>query len=165
MYNVCLFYGYGGATWSGPLANLGVILSALPNVDWTFIAEYPTWQEVAGRINRFRDPTVIIGHSYGASAALGAAKDSGREVPLVVTIDPSQWVGFFIPASWSIRSIPLSKPRNVKRAMNFYQASGIIGRQTVSGAENTLIENSSHTGIVKDSRVWNPIIKAIRELP
>ena len=79
---------------------------------------HPHWRFLAGRLAKEREtlpgPLVLVGHSYGADAALRLARKlDERNIPvdLVVTIDPVT---------------PPHVPKNVRRACNIYRAGGIL---------------------------------------
>ena len=57
---------------------------------------------------------VLVGHSFGANAALYVAAAMKGPVPLVVTIDPN-WFA------------PPAVPENAEIVLNYYQTSGVIG--------------------------------------
>lgn len=137
--NVLFSYGYGGARWSGGLDLLRHRVAKLNNVDFTKVVEYTSMSSVERLLKVFRDPTILVGHSYGVAAMIGAARKSGVKVPLIISIDPSPWISLFIPASWSIRSFGgYSKPSNVKRIHNFH-TNDFPGGVQIDGAENELV--------------------------
>lgn len=163
--NVILSYGYGGKKWSGGMDLLRHKLAKLDGVDYTSVMEYGAWKALVEQLRSFRDPTVLIGHSYGATAMLGAARHSGVQIPLLVTVDPSQWIGFLIPASWSLLSAGGNVlPGNVFRGHNFYTQGGIIGNQKVPGSTNEYVPNVSHTEIDDYWEVHDKIIALVGQV-
>ncbi len=79
---------------------------------------HPRWRFLAARIAKERDtlqgPLILVGHSYGADAALCLARkleERGVPVDLVVTIDPVA---------------PPRVPKNVRRAFNIYRDNGVF---------------------------------------
>lgn len=79
---------------------------------------HPQWRLIAGRVAKEREnnstPLVLVGHSFGADAALRLAhKLDERDLPvdLVVAIDPVS---------------PPRVPKNVRRALNIYRREGVL---------------------------------------
>lgn len=168
MLNVILLRGLAGNIYSTGLDDLARELNKLNNVDYVVVSPYTDWRQWAQRIAKWKDPTVLVGHSYGVAGICGIARTSGVQVPLLVSFDPSQY-------SWMALSLWGSGgntvPNNVGLAYNFYQDSGLIGRQVllrddmdVSKVHNTLIENTSHGNIEDIDELQVKVIKLIRDL-
>jgi hypothetical protein len=165
--NVILMRGLAGAIYSRGMDALGAKLAKLPNVDYITVEEYGSWRTIRDRIPKFKDPTVIGGHSFGANAAVrvGRELDGKVNIPLLVSVDPSQYW------SWKLLSSgPGAVSMNVKHVLNQYQTGGFIGRQTLwrESGSNYQIKNlaveDSHTGIDDNEMVHKTIIEAVKAL-
>lgn len=158
MINVVLLRGLLGHRYSRGMDSLGAKLAKLPNVDYVTVEDYTQWRRIAQMVSLWADPTVLIGHSFGANAATLIARRI-KSVPLLVAVDPSQHFSLnlmrFGPA-------PLSK--SVQQCLNFYQASGLIGRVQIGGADNIRIA-ASHVSIDDRTEVHDAVIEAVKELP
>src|SRR3990167_11281900 len=151
-FNVILARGLAGAVYSTGLDILALELRKLPQVDYVIVVQYTDWRRVGDRIKNFRDDTVLVGHSFGVTAMLGAARRaSSKFFPLAIMFDPSQWwrQSFSLWGSGG-KTVPI----NVKRVVNFYQGGGMIGRQELArddGTEheilNQLVPDTSHADI------------------
>lgn len=167
--NAILLGGLGGEYYSAGLNPLARDLGKVPGVDYVVVGSYRDWRQQVQMIGRFRDPNVLIGHSYGATAVLGIARAlSGKKrFPLIVTLDPSQWWRW----AWTLwGSGGNNVVGSVEQVLNFYQTGGVIGRQLLyrddggaNGIHNILVE-SSHTEIDDDPAIHRQIIGAIRNV-
>lgn len=148
--NVVLMRGLAGNVYSRGMDALGAKLAKLPGVDYVSVEDYGSFASIEKRIMRYRDPTILIGHSFGANAAtiIGEELQYVVNIPLIITFDPSQhW-------SWRLfQSGPSYLFSNTARAVNFYQPGGLIGDQKLFRAQgsttdivNKLIA-TSHTEI------------------
>lgn len=165
--NVVLMRGLAGNIYSRGVDALGSKLAKLKNVDYITVEDYGSWRSIRDRITKFKDPTVIGGHSFGANAAtiIGTELDGRVNIPLLVSIDPSPFW------SWSLRqSGPDAVSMNVKSVLNQYQNNGLIGRQklwrplgTATGIKNLAVE-STHTEIDDLPLVHDAIIAAVKSL-
>lgn len=124
--NLVLMRGLLGKTYSRGMDALAAKAAKLPNVDYVTVEDYGSWRSIRDRIVRYKDRTVLGGHSFGAVAATMIARDLMGTVtfPLLLTVDPSQhW-------SWLLfKAGPVPIGGNVTLAMNWFQTSGLIGRQ------------------------------------
>ena len=99
----------------------------------------------------WKDQTILIGHSYGVTAALGAARRSGVFVPVMYSFDPSQWWWM----SWRLQgSGGNAVPSNIKRVVNFYQPHGAIGRQRLYRDDGHMVREVSQESVF--NFVWTP---------
>jgi len=107
---------------------------------------------------------VLIGHSMGADAALKVAvllDAHGISVPLVVCFDPTAFRLLFGPP-------PV--PKNVARALCFYQKLTPLGRgilRPASGFSGTLIQEEHpriHSHIDDDPALQQRVLDEVREL-
>ena len=158
--NVLAFGGLGGAVFSAGLKTILMRLQRIEGVDYCTYEDYASWRRWAQTLRGWRDPTVLIGHSFGVTSALAVARslrDAGRgpHLPLLVSFDPSQWW-------WCNPALMASGgngvPDTIKGVVNFYQASGPIGRQKLyresgsqAGIDNRLIAGTMH-GTIEDRR-------------
>ena len=165
--NVILMRGLAGSLYSRGLDALGSKLAKLPNVDYVTVEGYEAWRSILARIPHFKDPTVIGGHSFGINAAtkIAAALDGKVNIPLILGIDPSQYW------SWGLlQSGPSLITPNVKKVVNQYQTSGLIGRQVLRRVNGSLASiqnlpvNSSHTAIDDLDLVHKTAIEAVKAL-
>lgn len=165
--NVILMRGLMGDIYSRGMDVLGSKLAKLPNVDYVTVEGYTSWRDILARIPKFKDRTVIGGHSFGANAAtiIGSKLDGKVNIPLLVSVDPSPYW------SWGLlQSGPSAVTMNVKKVINQYQTSGLIGRQklwrplgTQTDIENIAV-SSSHTEIDDLKLVHDKIIAAVSAL-
>lgn len=162
--NVVLMRGLAGNVYSRGMDAVGAKLAKLPGVDYVTVEDYGSWRSIRDRLLRWRDPTIIGGHSFGANAATIIATQlrGKRNIPLLIGVDPSPYW------SWSLwQSGPDAIGDNVARTVNFYQLSGLIGRQELRGrgVVNIPLSASSHTTIDDDvERVHNPIIAEVMKV-
>ena len=168
--NIVILRGLGGI---GYMDNLAARCRALKKqgVDYVQIGGYDTWKTLAGQLRRFSDKSVLIGHSFGVTGVLGAARRAGLDIPLVVTFDPSQYAG----ASWPlIGSGGNVVPMNVRKVINFYQVPWMplaIGGQklyrddgSLTGVTNTRVSNTSHVGISGREDLYDITVRAILDI-
>lgn len=149
-YNVVIVRGLFGNLFSR-FKGLEENLKDIPKVDHieTFSWSQPNY--LTARLGNFKDPTIVVAHSFGVGAFLNAAKALPKvEFPLFISVDPSQYWGQHI------------LPANVKRCINFWQDAPLwfIGNQQISGAENILID-TSHVSIDDHPDVHKRIISEI----
>lgn len=147
--NVIAFGGLGGSFYSTGLKTVLMRLEGIDRVDFKAFESYTSWRQWAKTLSSWRDPSVLIGHSFGVTAALAVARSLPEtKFPLLLSFDPSQWW-------WTNSSLMTSGgngvPANVLKTINFYQRSGFIGRQTLSrtdgsqtGIENVYVEGPHH---------------------
>lgn len=149
--NVIAFGGLGGNLFSAGLKTILMRLDGVPGIDFKTYEDYTSWRKWSATLRSWRDPTVLIGHSFGVTAFLAAARGSGKAFPLAISFDPSQWW-------WSNLSLMgsggNSVPANIAKVINFYQGNGLIGRQSLervsgltTGIENKLITGTMHEAI------------------
>lgn len=85
------------------------------------------------------DRAIVIGHSFGAHAALMNTK----QAKILITLDPRWW------------STPKYRRKSGVLTHNFYQPNGLNGH-SVEYAENHFYPNEGHLSIVR-----NPYIRAV----
>lgn len=156
--NVLAFGGLGGNAFSAGLKTILMRLDGAPGVDFKAYADYSAWRTWGSALRSWSDPTVVIGHSFGVTAMLAAVRlmgDRSQRIPLAISFDASQWW-------WSNFALMASGgngvPDRIDRVVNFYQTTGLIGRQRLyreSGGErsieNRLITGTMH-GALEDRR-------------
>lgn len=164
--NVVIGRGLLGNIYSKGMDALGAKVAKIPGVDYVMVEDYTNWRSTRDRIAKWKDPTIIGGHSfYGNAATIIAESLPKVKFPLLFTVDPSPYW------SWSLwQSGPSLISPNVARALNMYQNSGLIGRQRLTrpeGDETNITNwpvNSSHTAIDDLEIVHNAIIAEIRKV-
>lgn len=117
---VFIFYGDGDATWSGGLNRLADSLRSSGCT--VYVMRYRDWPSaVADAVASFpgnASEIVLIGHSYGAGAAVKAARalrENGRGVSLLVVLDGS-WPR--VPGNFTKAApIPDPVPASVSRVL------------------------------------------------
>lgn len=155
--NVVAFGGLGGSLFSTGLKTILMRLNGVPEIDYMTFEDYTSWRHWAGTIAKWKDDTVFLGHSYGVAAMFGCIRAMGSKgpaVPLCISFDPSQWTWLSIPL-WG--SGGNAVPDRVQKVSNFYQSSGLIGRQTLqresgstAGITNFPVKGVSHGSIEDD---------------
>ena len=159
--NVVLMRGLLGWYYSRGMDELGSKLAKLENVDYVTVEDYYRWRNIRKRLNAWMQPTVLIGHSFGANAAVKIANKLRKDTPLVVTVDPSQ---FF---SVTLLSSGVEKPSNkIKKLLNFYQTRSTIGSVEIAGdqVENIEVKDANHVSIDDKRSVHERIIEEISKL-
>ncbi len=162
--NVIAFGGLGGNLFSAGLKTILMRLNGIPEIDFKTFEDYKSWPKWGASLKSWKDPTILIGHSFGVAAMFGAARAMGTagapRIPLAISFDPSQWWGWQ-PSLW--RSGGNRAPIRVEKVLNIYQHGFPIGSQkvfrddgTVWGVSNMLIQGISH-GAIEDS----PITQAL----
>jgi hypothetical protein len=169
--NVLAFGGLGGNAFSAGLKTIILRLKGVPGVDFASYEDYTSWRRWGSTLISWRDPTVLIGHSFGVTAAFAAVRtlgDRGPQFPLMIAFDPSQWW-------WSNLSLMFSGgntvPDRIASAVNNYQSSGLIGRQTLSrtdgsarGISNRLITGTIHSSIEDRADLQDDAVKRMKLL-
>jgi pimeloyl-ACP methyl ester carboxylesterase len=113
--------GLAGVVFSRGLNRLCEELASFPQVACTvrdFYEEADVTREASDAIAE-RQRLVLVGHSFGAQAALRIAAAMKGSVSLIVTIDPN-----WFPA-------PPRVPKNAEVVINYYQDVDVIGRGTL----------------------------------
>jgi hypothetical protein len=169
--NVIAFGGLGGAVFSAGLKTILMRLQRIEGIDYCTYQDYASWRRWAQTLRGWRDPTVMIGHSFGVTAALAVARSlrdagGGPRLPLLVAFDPSQW--------WWCNPVLMASggngvPDTIESVVNFYQASGPIGRQKLyrqsgsqAGIDNRPIAGTMH-GRIEDRRdLQDATVNAVR---
>ncbi len=112
---VYLFLGYGDRSWSGGLYQFAYGLRR--GGCYARVEPYRKWQSVARDIIRDHPAKlVLIGHSFGADAAVKTARalrDHGINVRVLALLDPSA-------PPLVVPGVPPPIPDNVDFAMEFY---------------------------------------------
>lgn len=152
--NVIAFGGLGGSVFSAGLKTILMRLNGIKEIDFKTYEDYGSWRRWGQTLQSWRDPTVLMGHSFGVAAMFGAARamgTKGPDIPLAISFDPSQWWGWQMGLWGSGGNVA---PDRVKEVINFYQHGLPIGYQkvfrpngTVRGISNKLIENVAHANI------------------
>ena len=166
MLNVVLLRGVAGNIFSTGLDALSLKLAKLPNVDYTVVSPYTDWNGWLKHSETWKDPTVFIGHSFGANAVTKIANLTKNKLPLLISVDPSPWPSFQL-----LQIGPMGIPSNVKKALNFYQKQNLfIHGQKLSrwdGSQDN-IENveikTVHINMDDDATVHTKIINEITKL-
>jgi pimeloyl-ACP methyl ester carboxylesterase len=110
--------GFAGAAFSRGMNQLCDDVARMPQVACTVEEHYSAAeiQPQAARAIAAGQQLVLVGHSWGAHAALNVAAAIRGSVPLLVTIDPN-----WFPT-------PPTVPPNVDVALNYYQDFDVLGR-------------------------------------
>lgn len=143
--NVVLLRGLLGNVYSRGMDSLGAKLAKLSGVDYVTVEDYTSWRSVRDRIAKWKDPTVLIGHSYGSNAVtkIAAALSPKVKIPLIVSVDPSQWFSV-----WLMQFGPSRIGENVALAINYYQQGFPIGNVKLSGSNvRNIPVNTTHIQI------------------
>lgn len=160
--NVVLMRGLLGEIYSRGMDTLGARLAKVDGVDYVTVEDYTNWRSIRNRISKWKDPTVIGGHSFGANAATVIAKalNPAIKIPLILSVDPSQFW------SWSLLQFGPSRiGSNVDTALNMYQSIDIVGRQKLSGSGVINIPiTSSHTQIDDLPLVHDQAVAAVKKV-
>lgn len=101
-------------------------------------------------VGKYLDKIIVVGHSFGAGRSIEWAGRYGKQIDLLVTLDPR-----------IIAGPPYSKPSNVRRHVNFYQERPLRG-YPVAGAQNILITKTGHTGLPYLPEVLEVLEKELR---
>ena len=159
--NVILGRGLLGNVYSRGMDVLGAKVAKIPGVDFVSVEDYTSWRSIRDRIPRYRDPTILVGHSFFANAITIIAKQLAHiKFPLLLPVDPSPYW------SWSLwQAGPSVIGTNVARTVNQYQSSGLIGRVRLSG-HNVINEpiSSTHTQIGDSELVHKVAIDEIKKV-
>lgn len=92
---------------------------------------------------------IVIGHSMGGPSAIDWCNRNSVQIDLLLTIDPRPL------------HRPYIKPKNVKRAVNFYQQSWWMPGYPVEGAENVLVQGYPHTAMPGSPGVVKALMEAL----
>lgn len=152
--------GFGGAVFSRGMSKLCDELEKLPHVtchaeDYDFEAEIVQKASAAVRAGQI---VVLVGHSWGAHAALRVAAALPAKVPLLVTIDPN-----WFPE-------PPVVPNNVSVALNYYQDYDVLGRAILTpgaGFPGQLVQSlrpEAHIMIDSSPEIHSEIIRRVRTI-
>lgn len=146
--NVIAFGGLGGNLFSAGLKTILMRLNGIKEIDFKTYDNFGSWKPWGSTLKTWRDPTVMIGHSFGVTAAFGAIRlmgDAGPKVPLVIALDASQW--------WWMQPSLIGSggnvvPPRVERCIHLYTRGGIIGNQRLVRPDgtDTRIENTLEPG-------------------
>lgn len=165
--NVILMRGLIGNVYSRGMDALGSKLAKLPGVDYVSVEDYASWRSIRDRITRYRDPTVIGGHSFGSNAATIIAEMLQPRIsfPLMLSFDPSQHFSWSLWQRGPSRIFP-----NVARVVNFYQAGGLIGDQKLIRADGSTVGiinqlvGTTHTEIDDLALLHDKAIEEVKRL-
>lgn len=169
--NVIAFGGLGGSLFSAGLKTILMRLNGVPGIDFKTFEDYKSWQKWGDTLASWKDPTVLLGHSFGVPAMFGAVRRMGKRgpvIPLAIALDPSQYV-FFQPALWS--SGGNAAPGRVDRVINYWQRAPfpMIGNQKVYredgsqwGVTNFEVPGVIHGAIDDVTAVQANVVDAIK---
>lgn len=131
------------------------------NHSWLFIAFFGNSERIAAEVRRLLSigqTPILIGHSFGANTILIVARilDAlGVKLPLVCAVDPAQ-------------QYDCSIPKNVQRALGFYELQGGLGQGVLTPKGDPRITEiltpDVHIYIDKDPAVHNRIIAEITKV-
>lgn len=149
MINVILFRGLAGNVYSTGLDVLAMDLKKIEGVDYVMVVPYTDYKMMAERLAGFKDPTVLIGHSYGVTSAIRMARMlPTTKFPALISFDPSQYV-------FDSNEVP----GNITKVLNFYQKGrwpfGIGNQrlyrnnasQQITGITNEYVSGVTHASI------------------
>lgn len=116
--NVFLATGLGDELFSDGIPDLEERLFKYrgKGIDYISTRHYSQYADVRDRLRRYRDPSVLIGHSFGWRALMLAAREAGVTVPLAICCDASQ-KGYFTLGGAAMNR----PPANVLSVDNYYQ--------------------------------------------
>lgn len=148
--NVIAFGGLGGNLFSAGLKTILMRLTGEPGIDFKTFEQYTSWKQWGATLQSWRDPTIVMGHSFGVTAMFGAVRTMGSEgpqIPLAISFDPSQWWGWQASLWGSGGNVA---PDRIAKVINFYQDSGLIGRQRIARANGSVfgIQNRQVIGVI-----------------
>lgn len=162
-FNVVLMRGLLGEVYSKGMDTLGAKLAKLPNVDYVTVEDYANWRSIRDRLTRWRDKSIIGGHSFGANAATIIAESLPKlPIPMLLSFDPSQY--------WSWRLFqkgPSFVPQSVGRVVNYYQNGFPIGYQQLRTGDNDLLNmrvETTHTEIDDIPMLHDLAIKEVQKI-
>ena len=166
MLNVVMLRGVAGNVFSTGLDALSLKLQSLPNVDYVVVSPYTDWAGWLKHSENWKDPTVWIGHSFGANAITKIATKTNKKIPLLVTVDTSPWFSFQL-----FQAGPYNIPSNVDKVINFKQNSSLFIRgqdlkRTDGSSRNieNILVNTIHANIDDNLSVHKKIIEEINKL-
>jgi pimeloyl-ACP methyl ester carboxylesterase len=152
--------GFGGAVFSRGMATLCDELESVPNVTCNaddYYSEADIVQKATAAVAAGQT-VVLVGHSWGAHAALRVAAALPVKVPLLVTIDPN-----WFPE-------PPVVPNNVRVVLNYYQDFDVLGRALLTpgfGFAGELIQTrrpEAHIVIDSSPVIHAEIIRRVRAI-
>jgi hypothetical protein len=115
--NVLLIRGVKGEKYSTGLDVLALKAKKIPGVDYVAVIGWASRGVWSKAIRSFKDPTAIVGHSYGANAAFEMARGMPDvNLPLIASFDPSRYWSF--GTFFGGREVV---PSNVASVRNYYQ--------------------------------------------
>jgi thioesterase domain-containing protein len=156
--HVYLLRGFAGIFSTG-LDELGVMLTQRgykatvhSYTEYQGLAEQAAAEQKSGR-----GPIVIIGHSFGAEAAIsmaGEMKKRGATVALIVSFAPT---------------VRLATPSNVRQVVNYYQGDVPISKQSRSGGQIANVNltdraDVNHFNIEKIQRFQRQVLARVQAL-
>lgn len=169
--NVILFRGYMGEIYSRGMDTLGDRLKKVEGVDYVHVGPYTAVDITTNYIKAYKDPTILVGHSFGASAAVKVAWELDKDIPAMFLFDPSQY-DWMRPEFYGVQTRTI--PMNVKSCTNFYQTSWLpfaIGDQRVqreSGStykiKNLKVEPNMHISIDDDQSLHDEVIRQVEAI-
>lgn len=152
--------GFAGVAFSRGMNHLCDDLMRIPQVSCSvedYYDEAAIIGKAAGAASAGRR-LVLVGHSWGAHAALRVAAAVNVDVPLIVTIDPN-----WFPT-------PPTVPRNAGVVLNYYQDMDVLGRARLQpspafrGTLSQYRRNEAHVLIDRDPEIHRDIITRVRAL-
>lgn len=152
--------GFAGVVFSRGMNKLCDELGGLPQVACT-VEDFYSESEIERKASIDADAgqkVILVGHSWGANAALQIAATIPASVPLVVTIDPN----------WFPEPPPV--PNNVEVVLNYYQDFDMLGRAVlIAGPEYRgkliqIIRHEAHVMIDDDPEIHADVISQIKDI-
>lgn len=161
--NVIAFGGLGGRLYSTGLKTILMRLDGVPGIDFRTFEDYTSWRRWGDTLTSWRDPTVLLGHSYGVAAMFGAVRrmgGKGPQIPLALSFDPSQW-HWMSAGLWG--SGGNAAPSRVAKVINWWQAGLPIGYQRVTREDGGLggIQNHQVRGVAHHAIEDTPQLQAV----
>lgn len=161
--SVHLVRGQYGWTFSQGVDALTIRLRQVPKVLAT-VWNHSAQQSMVAQIRHERDMRIaIVGYSLGARDAPQSARLAGRDIDLLIGIDPSRW---------SLTPVP----DNVKKAICFYNAQPgfslaywLMGAGAAKYTGGDQVENlpaygQVHLGMDWDQQIWARVISEVTAL-
>lgn len=92
-HNFHAWRGLGGKITSSGQDLFAMDAGKLESIDYVTVESFWYWKSMAERYitGRAKDPPIITGNSFGATAALGFARRIRRLVPLAILFDASEY--------------------------------------------------------------------------
>lgn len=161
---VILVRGLFGMVWSRGMDDLAAKLRArgyntqVWNHSFLFIAFFGNTSAIAAEVMRLfsvGQTPILIGHSFGANTILMVSRLMAHSLPLIVPVDPA-------------KQYDCSVPKNVQKALGFYELQGGLGEGQLTPKGDPriteILTQDVHVYIDKDPAVHNRIIAEITKI-